>query len=115
MEIRFFAPQAPVYGWKRRVGLCLDKGQGPVIRWRDDFLIIAPSSGAPSGLVAGEPRVRVHVNPWSVGMLGPMTRSRAHTPPPIYASANKTARDKNAYSHFALIIMGDYYGIMPRW
>lgn len=63
MEIRFFAPQAPVYGWKRRVGLCLDKGQGPVIRWRDDFLIIAPSSGAPSGLVASEPRVRVHVNP----------------------------------------------------
>lgn len=63
MEIRFFAPQAPVYGWKRRVGLCLDKRQGPVIRWRDDFLIIAPSSGAPSGLVAGEPRVRVHVNP----------------------------------------------------
>lgn len=30
----------------------LDKGQGPVIRWRDDFLIIAPPS-EPRGLVAG--------------------------------------------------------------
>jgi len=64
MEIRFFAPQAPVYGWKRRVGPCLDKGQGPVIRWRDDFLIIAPSCGAPSGLVGRPSRVCVyHVNP----------------------------------------------------
>jgi hypothetical protein len=64
MEIRFFAPQAPVYGWKRRVEPCLDKGQGPVIRWRDDFLIIAPSCGAPSGLVARPSRVCVyHVNP----------------------------------------------------
>lgn len=40
------------YGWERRVGLRLDKGQGPVIRWRDDFLIIAPSSlRAPGGLL----------------------------------------------------------------
>lgn len=37
------------YGWKRRVGLRLDKERGPVIRWRDDFLIIAPSSPRPPG------------------------------------------------------------------
>lgn len=38
----------------------LDKEQGPVIRWRDDFLIIAPSS-EPGGLVAVEAsRLCVH-------------------------------------------------------